>query len=134
MKKGFTLVELLVVITIIALLTTMGIVIYQNATRKTRDGRREVDLEQARTALELYRSDNSTYPTDTDWSDLGTSLGDYIKSMPNDPKSFTYVYDPDDDALGYSLCAHLETGNDTDDFCESGNACGGNCNYRVQNP
>ena len=133
-ERGFTLVELLVVITIIALLTTIGIVMYQNATRRSRDGRRQTDLEQVRTALELYRSDNSAYPADTTWANLQTTLADDIRALPTDPKDFAYSYVPGANNLSYSLCAHLETGNDTDDFCGSGEACGGNCNYEVQNP
>lgn len=126
---GFTLVELLVVITIIALLTTMGMIGYTNATRKSRDGRRQADLEQIRTALELYRSDNSAYPDD--WADLVTE--EYIREIPEDPKGFSYVYVPDTDNLGYDLCAHLETGDTTDD-CGGAEACGDECNYRVQSP
>lgn len=133
-NKGFTLVELLVVITIIALLTTMGLVVYQNTSRRGRDGRRQTDLEQVRTALELYRSDNGQYPTDTNWDDLGVALADYVQDFPTDPKDFTYVYVPNGDYLGYAVCAHLETGNETDDFCGGSTECSGSCNYRVRNP
>lgn len=133
MKRGFTLVELLVVITIIALLTTMGLVIYQNSVRKGRDGRRQTDLEQIRSALELYRSDIGWYPAAL--STLTPPTNSYIQAIPTDPKSNTYKYAPAAGAspVTYSLCAHLEASTDTtSQFC--GGGCTGNCNYQVTNP
>ena len=129
-QRGFTLVELLVVITIIALITTIGLVIYQSSVRKGRDGRRQTDLEQIRSALELYRSDIGNYP-----ADLSPLSPNYLQVLPSDPKGNTYKYAPASGAtpITYSLCAHLEASSDqTTDNC--GGGCTGVCNYRVQNP
>jgi prepilin-type N-terminal cleavage/methylation domain-containing protein len=61
--KGFTLVELLVVIAIIGLLSTLAVVSLNNARQKAREARKMSDLKQISTAMELYYSENSSYPT-----------------------------------------------------------------------
>ncbi len=135
---GFTLVELLVVITVIGLLTTMGLVMYVNASKKGRDGRREADLEQMRTALELYYSDNSVYPATSD-----LLVPDYIREIPADPKStqYRYRYVPAGSDQQYAVCAHVEAtvGSDNSSLCGGSSLCGTDlvpetCNYVVENP
>ena len=64
-QKGFTLIELLVVIAIIGLLSTLAVVSLNNARTKSRDARRVADVKQVQTALELYFTDVSLYPTNT---------------------------------------------------------------------
>ena len=83
--KGFTLIELLVTIAIISVLSGIGLATFIGAQQKARDGRRQADLEQIRSALELYRSNEADgdglYP-----SSLG-SLTAYLNPLPADPKS-----------------------------------------------
>jgi general secretion pathway protein G len=102
-KKGFTLVELLVVMTIIMVLTVVGMINYGNANKKSRDAKRKSDLESVRVALEMYRQDNGSYPADED-----VLVDDYIKELPEDPqfptKSYTYVISD----YEYTLSADLE--------------------------
>jgi len=62
-KRGFTLIELLVVIAIIGLLATLAVVALNNARQKSRDAKRVSDIKQIQTALELYYSDQSGYPS-----------------------------------------------------------------------
>jgi len=64
-KKGFTLVELLVVISIIGLLSTIAIVSLGSARAKSRDTKRIADMKQLSTALEQYYSDQGGYPSVT---------------------------------------------------------------------
>lgn len=61
-SRGFTLVELIVVIAIIGLLTTIGISSYARVRLLARDAERHNDLNQMRLALELYYTDVKTYP------------------------------------------------------------------------
>lgn len=131
MNKGFTFIELLVVVTIIGVLTTIGVVNFQSTNQRARDGKRQADLEQVRTALEIARSDSeaNTYPTDVD----ALVTGGYMPSLPTDPKNFSYNYSPSADYRTYSLCAHLEKGG-TNDYCGGTKACGDICNYQVKNP
>ncbi len=64
---GFTMIEIMFVMPIIGMIVAMGGAAYSNAVRQGRDARRKVDLDQMRSALELYRSNdaNGTYPLDS---------------------------------------------------------------------
>ena len=61
-QKGFSLIELIVVITIIALISVAGMVSYSGTNKKSRDARRVADLEKMRIALEMIRQVGTTYP------------------------------------------------------------------------
>lgn len=78
---GFTLIELIVVITIIGIMSGVGALAYQKSVRQSRDERRKVDLESIRSALELYRSNqvNGNYPMAT------TALAPAYITLPTDP-------------------------------------------------
>ncbi|MFA7676208.1 MAG: prepilin-type N-terminal cleavage/methylation domain-containing protein [Candidatus Shapirobacteria bacterium] len=130
-KKGFTLIELIVSVTIIAVLTVVGVVSYTGTSKKARDGRRVADLEKVRIALELYRQDlGSTYPAD---GTLTTKLAPkYIQAIPTDPKSGTYTYDQTGTGYTYELGAKMENLGSTNVAAYSG--CGGTCNYKVVSP
>lgn len=62
-ERGFTLVELLVVITIITILATIGLTIYSKAQKQARVAKRVEDLRAIRTALEIYYARNGVYPS-----------------------------------------------------------------------
>ncbi|MEI8067765.1 MAG: prepilin-type N-terminal cleavage/methylation domain-containing protein [Candidatus Shapirobacteria bacterium] len=129
-KNAFTLIEMLVVITIIIVLTAIGVVSYSAAGVKARDGRRMADLEKIRLALEMYRQTNQVYPTTgTVKDDLSPT---YLQSWPDDPKNFGYVYfDPTN--YTYSLLAHMEDPKLAN--LTTGPSCGADvCNYQVKNP
>lgn len=61
-KNGFTFVELLVVITIIAVIFSAGVVSYTQISKNSRNARRSADLEAIRQALEMCRSIDGLYP------------------------------------------------------------------------
>ncbi len=79
-NKGFTFIEILVVVTIIGVLASMGIVSYQSANKKSRDGKRKADFEALRSALEMHRADNGYYP-----AALSTLTTDYLNQIPTPP-------------------------------------------------
>ena len=62
-SKGFTLLELLVVIGIIGLLASILVVNLTSARRKARDTKRVADVRQLQTAVEDYYGKNGYYPT-----------------------------------------------------------------------
>ncbi|MBI4117530.1 MAG: type II secretion system protein [Parcubacteria group bacterium] len=70
--KGFTLVELLVVVSIIGLLSTLAVVALGSARVKARDVRRANDVRQIMNALELYYNENGKYPIESTAKTLGT--------------------------------------------------------------
>lgn len=60
--RGFTFIEILVVVTIIAVISGIAVATYTTTNRKARDSRRKADLEQVRSALELCRAEAGRYP------------------------------------------------------------------------
>jgi type II secretion system protein G len=62
-NKGFTLIELLVVIAIIGILASVVLSSLNSARASARDAKRTGDIKAVITALELYRNQNSQYPT-----------------------------------------------------------------------
>jgi prepilin-type N-terminal cleavage/methylation domain-containing protein len=133
-RFGFTLIELIVVITIIAVLTAIGVVSYSGVTRKSRDSRRMADLEKYRIALEMARQVGSTYPADlTTLKTMGL-----IPDILADPKTgFNYDYEPAvAPAYAYSLYAQMEDPGSESSGAPFGFDCGGvnTCNYKVTSP
>jgi len=61
-QKGFSLLEVLIVIVIILLLGTVSVVALNDQRAKARDLQRISDVRQIRTALEFYHSDEGEYP------------------------------------------------------------------------
>lgn len=61
-RRGFTLIEILVASTIIIIVSAIGIVSYAGAQVGARDATRKQDLENVRTVLLLYRTENGYYP------------------------------------------------------------------------
>lgn len=126
--KGFTLIEILVVVTIIGLLTLTAVVTYTAFLKQSRDAKRKADLSQVSAALEMYRSNSDTYPVGSVWATTLNILKTpvvYIQSLPSDPKSAIYSYYYTGSLSDYTLGAYLEGGGTT---CVAGQ-CGGNCNY-----
>lgn len=132
-QKGFSLIEILVSASIIALLTTIGVTGFQGISRSGRDALRKTDLEQIRSALEIFKSEYGSYPDSSAECQADLS-GQYINPYPEDPKpnNFRYCYQKISN-LTYELCAHLENGEGID-YCQGIGACNTNCNYQVFNP
>ena len=131
--KGFTLIEILVTISIIGLLTMVGITNFRVASQKARDGRRQGDLEQIKAALELYRTDEGEYPGSiTPGATIESAAGTvYMNVVPDDPLSGQdYYYSSGTDT--YTLCAALEL--DTSGSCAGSCGTGVTCNYQITSP
>lgn len=120
LSRGFTLIEMLIVITIIAVLASMILVGMGGARAKARDARRIGDLHNIQNALELYYANYGTYPTNTynsvtDWDNFmtlieGSNIG--VNRVPKDPldrDSYYYRYEPNSEGTNYILGAKLET-------------------------
>lgn len=122
-QQGFTLIELIVSVTIIAVLTVVGVVSFSGTNKKARDSRRMADLENIRIALELYRQGTgSSYPASLSSINVGTT---YIQKIPTDPKYATeYTYQKLT-GYTYTLQATVE---------DAGSSNFPNFIYRVTNP
>jgi len=100
-KKGFTLIELLVVIAIIGLLASIIIINLNNARKKARDAKRLAEIREIITALDMYYTDNESWPSRTadsccdGWDQgpcdgdntfiAGLVTGNYMSKVPVDP-------------------------------------------------
>lgn len=61
LSKGFTLVELLVVVAIIAILSTIGLTVFTSAQANARDARRKSDIDAIAKVLETQRAPGTVY-------------------------------------------------------------------------
>ena len=104
-KSGFTLLELLVVISIIGILMALSVVAFSTAQKKGRDARRRADVKAMAAAFEQYYADNNSI-----YTNACSSLSTYITSgTPVDPKnSGSYVYAYSCTASTYCISALLE--------------------------
>lgn len=138
-RKGFTLVELLVVAVIICLLAVTGIVSYTSINTNSRDIKRKADLEQIRAAVEMYRNNNGNYPnTGSVPIDCASTAAftdpsgnTYLADVPEDPNCSDRKYYYSGGASDYTLAAGLEAV--TAACAGLTNQCGAsiNCSYCV---
>ena len=143
-SKGFTLVELLVVIAMIGILSAVVIGLLDPATqfRKAQDSRRKNDLSQISKVLEQYYQDHGAYPRSSmnppdsasyqivnkiDVTETLLAWGNpwppsYMDILPKDPSSSkTYVYFSA--GQSYWLYASLDRTNDPQLCVAGGGAC-----------
>ena len=80
-QRGFTLVELLIVISLISILAAMGLVQYKNSVVSSREAVLRTDLFRMRDAIDQYYADKGKYP-----SALDSLVSDgYMRKVPEDP-------------------------------------------------
>lgn len=83
-NRGFTIVELLIVIVVIAILAAVTIVAYNGIQSRAKDSQRLADIAAITKALELYKTQNGQYP-----AAVGNSVGGWeISSNPNGNQPF----------------------------------------------
>jgi prepilin-type N-terminal cleavage/methylation domain-containing protein len=83
--SGFTLFELLVSISIIAVVTGIAAVSFGPGQGKARDNRRVTDAQNIQIALEMYRQEKGNYPIASGNVPDPTEFGTYLKNWPIDP-------------------------------------------------
>jgi len=80
-KKGFTLIELIIVFTLIGILVGLGLPQYKYATKRAREAVLKEDLFQMRKLINQYYIDKLKYPLS-----LQVLVDeDYLRSIPVDP-------------------------------------------------
>jgi len=78
---GFTLVELLVVISLISILAAMALVNYRNGVVRSQESVLKTDLFRMRDAIDQYYADKGKYP-----ASLDALVSDgYMRAVPEDP-------------------------------------------------
>lgn len=130
-SEAFTLVELLVVISIIGLMSSITVVSLNSARAQSRDAKRITEINRLQTALELYFDKNGTYPQINNastskkadgcgqggsWCDLETELASFMNPIPRDPlglqDDYRLYYDSDSNTnySSYGIMARMEHG------------------------
>ncbi|MDD5341581.1 MAG: prepilin-type N-terminal cleavage/methylation domain-containing protein [Patescibacteria group bacterium] len=129
-NKGFTVVELLVVILVILVLASISVFALNGQKAKAQDAKRLSDIRQIQTALEFYKSDAGEYPIVSTPIILGSQQygrlcskasggfvssqtvcsadSNYMSQIPTDPaagKNYTYT----GTASGYDITFTTET-------------------------
>lgn len=103
-SKGFTLLELLVVISIIGILMAVALASFTDAQRKARDTRRAADVKAFQNVYEQYHAVNGGYGTQQ-LMQTGFAGG----TEPTDPKTGSgYSVDIDTALQTYCVCAGVE--------------------------
>lgn len=112
-QRGFTLIEILIVVAIIAILASVVLVGLGPTQAQGRDARRISDLREVQTGLELYYNKNGVYPTASTWADMTAALtqGNIgVSQIPVDPSgNQKYSYENTAGASDYVIGAQLET-------------------------
>jgi prepilin-type N-terminal cleavage/methylation domain-containing protein len=131
-NRGFTIVELLIVIVVIGILAALVIVTYNGIQQKARDTERKTDVNAIHGQVEAYYAQNGKYPTLANVNDA-TFRSNNMKGLDpaalQDPKGtsqavcasgadcYLYVAAPancdnaaNGDCASYTLTANLEAG------------------------
>lgn len=119
-QAGFSLLELLVVVSIIGILIAVAAAAYSTAQKRGRDAKRRGDVKAMQSAFEQYYADNdSSYEDASTANDCSVELAASMPGgMPVDPKGDPYACANAADA--YCVCTTtLESGN--------GNSAAQNC-------
>ncbi|MEO7040558.1 MAG: prepilin-type N-terminal cleavage/methylation domain-containing protein [Candidatus Elarobacter sp.] len=143
-KRGFTLIELMIVVAIIAILAGILIPNFVNARAQAQTAACESNLRSIATALELYYADNQVYPTAAGvpvQPSLLTANGvAYLNNTPRDPAaqaadatySLTTTQATGGSPAGYTiLCPGVHAGSTLAKIpltgSTGGSVCGTNC-------
>ena len=116
-QSGFTIIEMLIVVTILALLTGILLPVLEGTSASARDARRAADLKSVQAALEAYKRVNGLYPdTGGQWQGDPANFGgmgydaggyipglvpDFLPALPKDPDPANpgadsgYIYNSD---------------------------------------
>lgn len=80
-ERGFTLIELMVVASLIVILSTMGLVQYRHSIVRSKEAVLKEDLFRMRDAIDQYYADKNAYP-----GTLESLVSDgYLRQLPKDP-------------------------------------------------
>ncbi len=110
--QGFTLIELMIVVAIIAVLSVIGVTVFGGIQKDSRNARRRADVDAISKALEVHLNQTTNqYCTAAAGSYCAPAVGWFAAGIiPVDPSTnAVYPTSPAAGATTYSICATLET-------------------------
>ncbi|OGK62464.1 hypothetical protein A2334_05505 [Candidatus Roizmanbacteria bacterium RIFOXYB2_FULL_38_10] len=123
-QKGFTLLEMLIVLAIISIVITIASISYSTAQKKSRDSRRKSDLKVIQNAFEQYYSVcGYSYPVSS--SGFVPTIGCsnpatvFLPTVPADPKGGTPYLMPTSSSSMYRICSYLIESESPTGYCLS---------------
>jgi general secretion pathway protein G len=97
MAAGFTLVELMVVVVIIAILAGVVVANYSGSAEKAYESRIKVDFKVIEDSIIRFKLDTSRYPETLEELMIGEGIdgyrGPYLRKPPMDPWEIPYLYE-----------------------------------------
>ncbi len=129
-QAAFTLIEMLVVVTIVAMLATTSLWLFRLQVAKGRDSQRKDHLMKLKTVLEDYYADHDRYPASL--PSCGNAFLPYLEAVPCDPRGENYAYETD--GQSFKIFAKLENEKDpsiSEVGCQGGCGPGGAYNWGV---
>lgn len=131
-QKGLSLIELLIVVAILGVLSTMSLMNVQGQRAHATDARRKTDVYTLSKLFEDYYNDHNAFPAKTVVDSCGSPVGPYLVSTPCDPVlNRPYGYFPAANG-GYRICAILADKTDKDIAamnCAGETGCSVGCGY-----
>lgn len=131
-RQGLSLIELLIVIAILSVLSTLGLMNVQGQIAHAKDARRKIDVNTLSKFLENYYNDHGAFPNQSAVNGCDAPWESYILSIPCDPVSKKpYGYFPASNG-GYRICATLADKTDRDIAgmnCTGAMGCSVGCGY-----
>lgn len=102
-QRGFTLIEMMIVVAIIAILVTILVPNLMRARAQAQTAACEGNLKEIATALELYETDHDAYPTSGNVDATNSDFLPYVEQVPVDPaagpgKPYTFTVTTSDTA------------------------------------
>ena len=116
-RQGFTLSEVMLMVTIIAILAVMSLLTFQKQIIRGNDGKRKTDLAQLRVLFDDYYNDHNCYPQVATWNGYncldgsgGQFFAPYLQGqkIPCDPvtnERYLYITIPEDAPPNISACS-----------------------------
>ncbi len=105
LSRGFSLLEILIVVTIMSAIATIAIPNLLKAIDRSRQSSTVADMRTIGNALEHYAVDHLSYPTESDLETLRRELApDYVKKLPTrDGWGHPFVFEVDRQGSSYTL-------------------------------
>lgn len=125
-SKGFTIVELLIVIVVIGILATLVIVTFTGIQQKARDSKRKTDINALDSHVEAYYASNGYYPTLADLQSpafLSANLKGFDPNALTDPKGGAIAATAGASNYGYTASSSTGSGCSNTTASGSTNAC-----------